>query len=88
MYNPFAATTAAMFSSVIPCGFIGISGMLSIAIFVFWVFMLIDAIQRDEKSYANQNDKLMWVLIVALANWLGAAIYYFMIYREKGKSKK
>ena len=86
MFDSFAGAMVGIFSVIVPCGFMGISGMLSIAVFVFWLFMLIDAIKREEKSYANDNDKLMWVLIVALANWLGAAIYYFMVYREKGKS--
>ena len=43
---------------------------------VFWVFMIIDAANR---KFKNDNDKIVWVLIIALLNFLGAAIYYFVI---------
>lgn len=50
--------------------------VLAILALVFWVFMLVDAATRE---YKNDNDKVVWVLIVALLNFLGAAIYYFVI---------
>ena len=43
---------------------------------VFWVFMLIDIVKRD---FPKQDEKTMWVVIVALTGVVGAAIYYFMI---------
>ncbi len=51
---------------------------LMLLFFIFWIIMLIDAIKYQEEN------KLMWVLIIALLNVLGAIIYYFV---EKRKRK-
>ena len=61
-------------------GFIILSFLLSIALTAFWVWMLVDAIRRE--NYEKENDKILWVLIVALLNWIGAAIYYFMVRKK------
>ena len=50
-------------------------GLMIFAI-IFWILMLINVIQR---KFKNENDKVMWVLIVVLAGIIGALIYYFMI---------
>ncbi|MBD3362638.1 hypothetical protein GF362_02870 [Candidatus Dojkabacteria bacterium] len=47
---------------------------------IFWILMLIDAIQRE---YDKENDKLMWVLIIVFTHIIGAAVYYFV---EKKKN--
>ncbi|OGG14834.1 hypothetical protein A2773_07070 [Candidatus Gottesmanbacteria bacterium RIFCSPHIGHO2_01_FULL_39_10] len=49
---------------------------------IFWILMLIDAIKRD---YTDKNDKILWVLVIIFASFIGALIYYFMI---KAKAKK
>lgn len=54
-----------------------------IAMIAFWIYMLVDAIKRE---YKQPNDKLLWVLIVLLAGFLGAIIYYFVVKREGKKS--
>ena len=41
----------------------------------FWVWMLIDSATNQKLT---GNDKLMWVLIVVFANWIGALIYFFI----------
>lgn len=46
----------------------------------FWVWMLIDCVQR---RFPGENDKLIWVLLLALTGWIGALIYYF-VGRHKG----
>jgi len=51
-----------------------------IALMVFWVIALIDVAKRD---FPGQNDKLVWVLVVVLAGWLGALIYWF-VGRQRG----
>lgn len=58
--------------------------MFTIGIFalVFWILMLIDVIKRDFKQ---ENDKIMWVLIVVLTGIIGALIYYFIVKRENKK---
>ena len=52
-----------------------IGGIIGIAFFVFWIVELVDVIRRD---FGPGNGKLIWVLVVVLLNWVGAAIYYFV----------
>ncbi|HWY74455.1 MAG TPA: PLDc N-terminal domain-containing protein [Verrucomicrobiae bacterium] len=46
-------------------------GLLS---FVFWIWMLIDAIKNEG---LNEGEKIAWVLVIALTHLLGAIIYFF-----------
>ena len=53
---------------------------------VFWIIMLVDAINR--KDWDHENDKLTWLLIMVLTGIIGSVIYYFMVkrkYRNKHK---
>ena len=47
---------------------------------VFWIYALIDVVKRE---FPGENDKLIWVLVVVLASWIGALIYWF-VGRSKG----
>ncbi len=58
---------------------------LSIALFVFWIVMLVDVVKRE--NWKNDSEKTVWLLIVILVGWLGALIYYFIIKKEKNKKK-
>ena len=45
---------------------------------VFWIVALVDCIGIEENVYrAAGTDKVTWVLIVALAGWIGALVYWF-----------
>lgn len=45
---------------------------------VFWVVALLDCVRRPENDYrAAGTEKVTWVLIVALAGWLGGLVYWF-----------
>jgi hypothetical protein len=46
-------------------------GLLS---FVFWVWMLIDAAKNRG---LNQDERVVWIIVVALTHFLGAVIYFF-----------
>ncbi|MBI3036040.1 PLDc N-terminal domain-containing protein [Candidatus Woesearchaeota archaeon] len=46
---------------------------------VFWVKMIIDAAKRE---FPNPNDKVIWILVLALTGILGALIYYFVVKRK------
>jgi prolipoprotein diacylglyceryltransferase len=50
-------------------------GLVALAAFAFWLWMLIDVIT---KCPSEENKKLIWVLVVILASILGAIIYYFV----------
>jgi len=49
---------------------------------IFWVWMFIDCLTRE--NYREQNDKVVWVIVLLLASFLGAIIYYFFIKRKLG----
>ena len=70
--NQFPGGMFALF----PCGF----GLFGLLLFVFWIWMLIDCLQRD---FGDGSEKLIWVLVLVFLNFVGALIYYF-IGRGKG----
>jgi len=49
--------------------------LLIIGLMALWVWMLVDVVRREFK---DENTKLVWVLVVVLASWIGAAVYYFV----------
>lgn len=53
--------------------------VLAVFLTVFWVLMIIDIAKR---KFKNENDKIIWILIVILLSWLGAVIYYFVIKKD------
>ena len=58
-----------------PCCCVPIFLSFGLLLSVFWVWMIIDAATKEPEG---DQDKLMWVLIVVLGHWIGAAIYYFV----------
>ena len=54
--------------------------LAGIALFLFWIWMIVDVATRKFKS---DTDKVVWILIVLLLNILGALIYFFVIYLQK-----
>jgi sterol desaturase/sphingolipid hydroxylase (fatty acid hydroxylase superfamily) len=59
-------------------GLIGI--IIGLAIFVFWLWALIDIVKSDFRDSAT---KVIWFIIVFFLYLLGAAIYYFFGRRTK-----
>jgi Protein of unknown function (DUF2510) len=56
---------------------------VTIAGFVFWVYALVDSIRWPDHVYkAAGSEKVLWVIIVGLAGWIGGLIYWFVI-RDK-----
>ena len=56
--------------------------VVGVGCLVFWILMIVDVAKR---KFPNENDKIMWVLIVALTGIIGAIIYYFMVKRKAKK---
>lgn len=48
---------------------------LGIAATAFWIWMLVDCLTNES---SQGNDKLVWVLVIVLTNWIGALIYCFV----------
>lgn len=46
-------------------------------VFVFWIWMLIDALMRKKFQ-----DKLIWILVIIFLHFVGALIYYFLVYKK------
>jgi ABC-type Co2+ transport system permease subunit len=57
------------------CVFSVIMGIVALAAFAFWIWMLIDAIRRTPSA---GNTKLIWILVIILAGVIGALIYFFV----------
>lgn len=55
---------------------------LFIGLFVFWIMMIVDVAQR---KFPEQNQQLTWILVVVLASYIGAIIYYFVVKRKDKK---
>jgi len=49
-----------------PCGVIGV------LLTIFWVWMLVDCATKEP---SEGNDKVVWILVVALTHCVGALIY-------------
>ena len=54
--------------------FFGVSGLIGLLGFIFWIWMLIDCIKNPRLS---GNQRIVWVLVVLILNVLGALIYFF-----------
>ena len=44
-----------------------------LALFAFWIWMLISAIQNKGLT---EGEKVAWVLVVIFLHWLGALVYF------------
>ena len=42
---------------------------------IFWIWMMIDCATNEP---SEGNDKVLWILIIALTHLLGALIYFFV----------
>lgn len=49
--------------------------LIGLGMFIFWVWMLIDCATKES---SQGNDKLVWIVVIALTNWIGALIYFFV----------
>jgi hypothetical protein len=56
--------------------------LFALVVFVFWLWMLVDALSR--KDYDTENDRLLWCLVVFFGHWIGAIIYFFLVRSKKG----
>ena len=58
-----------------------LGGMLIIAIVLaaaaFWIWALVDAVRAPEGSYRT-GTKLIWVLVIAITQFVGAVVYYLV----------
>ena len=55
-------------SELIPC-----ISLFVVAAIGFWIWMMIDCASNES---SEGNDKIVWMLVIALTGWIGALIYY------------
>lgn len=46
----------------------------SLGVIAFWIWMLVDCIQNEA---AEDNNRMIWVIVIALAGGIGALVYFF-----------
>ena len=61
-------------------GLVLFSLVLGIVALILWIWAIIDAIQNPVLS---SNERLIWILVIVLTNWVGALIY-LAIGRKRG----
>ena len=77
-----AATGVAALVIFIVYGIFVIAGF---ALFVFWIIMLIDVFKRT--NWKQESDKTLWIVLIIVLGWIGAAAYYFAVKRELDAKK-
>jgi hypothetical protein len=50
-------------------------GIVALALFAFWIWMLISVIQNKGLT---DGEKVAWVLVVLFLHFIGAIIYFFI----------
>jgi uncharacterized membrane protein len=60
---------------------------VSLALFVLWVFMLVDALQR--KNWQDDNQKNLWIILLVVSFFFSlwgivAIVYYFVVRKQLG----
>jgi len=58
--------------SILCCG---VGAVIMIPLLGFWIWMLIDVIKRVP---SENNQKLIWLLVLIFGGFIGAIIYYFV----------
>lgn len=58
--------------------FLGV-GVLGVLGTVLWIWMLIECATKESST---GNDKIVWIIVIALTHWIGALIY-FVVRRPK-----
>jgi hypothetical protein len=52
-----------------------VGGLLGLLYFVFWIWMLIDAIQNPRFV---GNERIVWVLVIIFLPCIGSILYFFI----------
>ena len=69
-WNPFAFAFAGF-------GIMMLFMILIVAVaFAFWIWMIIDCAKRN---FRNDAEKIVWIIVIALATWVGALVYFFVV---------
>lgn len=70
--------------------FAGIWAIFYLIALVFWILMIVDCAKR---KFKENNEKIVWLIVVIIGYWVGALAYYLVIrmnnpdgiYKHRGK---
>ncbi|MDD3648293.1 MAG: PLD nuclease N-terminal domain-containing protein [Candidatus Dojkabacteria bacterium] len=87
LWTPFACLSQLLFC--LPVLFALVGGIFGLITFVLWIWMLVDLINRDEDSFPSKggDQKVLWILILIFGNWIGALVYYLVVYKKDSRKK-
>jgi hypothetical protein len=66
---------------------LGIFWLIALALFILNVWMLVDAVRRQEHEYPNAGSRTMWIVLLAVGlvvglGWIAAIAYFFMVRKK------
>ncbi|MEI6169802.1 MAG: hypothetical protein WCP56_02255 [Candidatus Saccharibacteria bacterium] len=69
----------------------GIFFVIGIALFIFWIFMLVDVFKRT--NWQDDGQKNLWMIVLIVSLFIGVSaiasiIYYFVVKRPLDKAGK
>ncbi len=67
--------------ALLPILFFIVMGIIGLLLTVFWIWMLVDCATKEP---SQGNDKIVWILVIALTHWIGALID-FLVRRPQRK---
>ena len=56
--------------------FTGVFIIFGLLVLAFWIWMIVDAATRN---FRNNVEKIVWIVVVVLGQWLGALVYFLVI---------
>jgi hypothetical protein len=56
--------------------------VVALAVLLFWLKMLVNAIVRP----MDNTQKILWVAVMLFVGWIGAIVYYFVVYRKRSQA--
>ena len=61
----------------------GVCFVIIVLFFIgLWLWMLIDAFKREDWPSNSKDSKILWILVVFFAGWIGALLYYIIVYQK------
>jgi len=64
--------------SLVMYGLFASLGLFFLGVFLFWIWMIIDCAKRSFPP-PDSNLKIVWILVIVLAGWVGMVIYFFAV---------
>jgi uncharacterized membrane protein HdeD (DUF308 family) len=70
-----AAVVGVVALFLLPFALVLLAFSLGALVFVFWIWMLVDAIKNQGLT---EGEKIGWVLAIVFLHFIGAALYFFI----------